>query len=168
MVRCSICGRKLTVAQSVARGIGPICFGKMEKEAILNQERQKPNHCKICGYELFYIPQFDELGLPCNHLCCSKGHCPFAMEVPCPRERVYIKSDIYPLYKNKEKSCSFCGKESKNGYFRNFSKTKLTLECGICREKNKSWRKNNVEGYKTMSPKNLDIYIKNIIRGMEK
>lgn len=161
--RCCICGRKLTADKSVARGIGPICFGKMENEAILNQERQKPNHCKVCGYGLTYMPQFDELGLPCNHYCCTLNHCVYAQESPCPRERVYIKDDIYPLYKNKPKFCSFCGKQLNGGYIKHTSKTKLILECSDCREKNKSWRNNKVE-----APKNLDIYIKNIIRGMEK
>lgn len=168
MVRCCICGRKLTAERSIARGIGPICFGKAEKESLLNQERQKRGHCRICGYKLPYFPQFDELGLPCNHYCCFKEHCPFAQELSCPRERVYIKTDIYPLYKNKEKFCSFCGDKLNGGYIKHTSKTKLTLECSNCREKNKLWRNNKNGEHKTTSPKNLDIYIKNIIKAMEK
>ena len=162
MTRCAICGRKLTADKSVTRGIGPICDVNMKKEAFLNRDMQKQIHCEICGYGLPYFPQFDELKLPCNHFCCSKGHCPFAHESPCPRERVYIKGDIYPLYKHKKKECSFCGQESDRGYFRHFSKTKLTLECHECRDKNKAWRNNkNLDLSKTMSPRNLDIYIKN-------
>lgn len=168
MVRCCICGRKLTADKSVARGIGPICYGKTKKESFVNREKQKPNRCKVCGYELLYVPSYDELKLPCNHYCCFKGHCPFVHEPTCPRERVYVKSDVYPLYKNKVKRCSFCGELLNGGYHRNFSKTKLTLECKDCRTKNKSWRFNEVEGYKTMSPKNLDIFIKNKVLELEK
>ena len=141
--RCCICGRKLTADVSVARGIGPICNGKQKEAALLGENRPDDANCKKCGGNLTYTPMFDKLKLPCNNYCCTKNHCPFARESVCPRERVLIKSDIYPLYKNKEKHCSFCGKQL-NGYrYRmHTSKSKITLECTECREKNQSWRNN--------------------------
>lgn len=170
MTRCAICGRKLTVIKSVVRGIGPVCWNKINGSSleIKTNNGQKPNRCKVCGHEISYVPSFDALGLPCNSYCCYKGHCPFAHEKECPRERVYIKKDIYPLYQNKPKNCAFCGKLLNGGYIKRVSKTKITFECRECQEKNKSWRQNNIEGYKTMSLNNLDIFIKNKIRGLEK
>ena len=142
MVRCCICGRKLTAKDSVARGIGPICAGKMKEEALLSKAKREDGNCKVCGGNLItgYTKLYDDLKLPCNNYCCSNDHCPFARENACPRERVYIKSDIYPLYKHKEKFCSFCGDKITAHYRMHKSKSKITLECSDCRKKNESWR----------------------------
>ena len=161
-MRCAICGRKLTADKSMARGIGPVCFGKMKEEFTLNENRSKPNNCKVCGVPRFQIPEWTKLGLPCNNYCCFKGHCPYGGETSCPRERVYIKTDFYPLYKKKPKFCSFCGDQITTGSYRKYLyRTKITLECCGCQIKNKDWRNNNINIPETMSPKNLDVYIKN-------
>jgi len=149
MTRCAICGRELTDPDSVKRGIGPVCAENLKKRI---EEAKEKNHtldtfCKgpktkhEQGREIkVRIKEFDDLKLPCNDYDCVKGECPFANETRCPRERIYIKSDIYPLYKNKDKYCSFCGKKVSRSYRKHIHKTKITIECKECVKRNKSWR----------------------------
>lgn len=155
MTRCAICGKPLTADKSVARGIGPICH-KKEKIALKNEERRREKKARENGNLDHFMgnneptkyqkeqrsERWDKLGLPCNDYNCMRGSCPWASFRKCPRERVYIKKDIYPLYKKKPRICSFCGKEITNGnYHKNFYKTKLTLECQECRNRNNNtWR----------------------------
>lgn len=133
-VRCAICGKPLTAIDSMARGIGPVCWRR------LNVAEVGSSHsCKECGHEVSYAVQFDYLNLPCNIFCCV--HCPFAGESNCPRERVSIKKDIYPAYLNKEKKCSFCGEVIEGRHYTHWSGNRLTMEHFDCRKKNEVWRK---------------------------
>lgn len=51
MVNCLICGRKLTDPDSVKRGIGPVCWSKIERED--RRERQvKSIWSKACNPDL--------------------------------------------------------------------------------------------------------------------
>jgi len=143
--RCCICGKELWDPKSVNRGIGPVCDKIIEQKAKQKVQweenieyfanKSEPKE-KPLGIEIF-----EKLKLPCNHYDCIEGSCPFATFKRCPRMRVYIKKDIYPLYQKKLKECSFCGKALPNGnYTKNIFKSKITLECAECKNKNKSWR----------------------------
>lgn len=131
----------MTAPASKLRGIGPVCSKKYIKARTILEQEGLGNPCKVCKKPVPYFPNFSWLRLPCNHYCCLTGHCPFAGKETCPRERVIIKTDIYPLYKKKERRCSFCGKIVINQYIKTFSRTKLIIECYECRKENKLWRK---------------------------
>jgi len=154
MTRCCICGRPLTADKSVARGIGPICWGKNNLAVIREVRNGERNALQNGNLDYFMgnneltknrderIPLFDGLKLPCNDYDCVKGGCPWASFGTCPRERVYIKKDIYPLYKEKDRFCSFCGeKVGRNNYTKNVFKSKITIECQECRNRNHKWRR---------------------------
>lgn len=119
ITRCAICGRELSDPMSVFRGIGPDCLTKLNTNEALEF--------------------FEKIGLPCKKFENCKN-CPYASEIPCPRHRVYVKNDIYPLYAKKERYCSFCGKLANGVLTQRVYKSKIVLECPECKVKNKAWR----------------------------
>jgi hypothetical protein len=146
MVRCIRCGRELTAEKSVERGIGPTCWEKIQeaKANALDEYQEQADiydyvQKKIQGGKLqLRIGAYDALKLPCNDYTCRE--CPFAAKKKCPRERVFLKRDLRPKYKNRVKTCSFCGDSIIHPHRIYKHETKRTIECKKCYEKNKEWR----------------------------
>ena len=127
MTRCAVCGRKLTNPKSVVKGIGPICLQKLEKNDVEFKVRD----------------MLKGLRLPCylepNLKYCKD--CIYKNDKSCPRERIYLRKDVYPLRERKVRRCTFCGKQLNQYNYRKYVfKNRVTLECDSCFLKNREWR----------------------------
>lgn len=105
-MRCGMCGKPLKNPKSVRRGIGPVCYSKLQKgelrekldrvEALRLKARKQYSknirkyplspgevRCKNCGMPVYY-----EEGDGCPDAYCCFPCCPYADRTPCPREEL--------------------------------------------------------------------------------
>lgn len=103
---CAVCGRRLTNPESVRRGVGPVCYRRMNRQDFQKQQEERIEklrakarekyyenvrkyplregevRCENCGRPVLY---HEGDGCP-GPYCCSPC-CPYATISPCPRER---------------------------------------------------------------------------------
>ena len=105
-MRCGICGKPLSNQTSLRRGIGPVCYARLQKgelddklsriDALRLKARKKyaknvrkyplkerEVRCKNCGMPVHY-----EERDPCPGPFCCFPCCPYADKTPCPHEEV--------------------------------------------------------------------------------
>lgn len=102
---CNRCGKELTNPKSIARGYGPICWGKIGAPVtrkikqrkvvrnLMNFLHEGPPCVGGCGYNLTTDKEgklrekFLERGMVyCANYCC--GCCPDSKVSPCQKERI--------------------------------------------------------------------------------
>ena len=105
-MRCGICGKPLSNPTSLRRGIGPVCYARMQRGELKEKldrieelrlkarKRYAKNvrkyplqegevRCENCGLPVFYKEED-----PCPGPFCCMPCCPYANKSPCPMEEL--------------------------------------------------------------------------------